>query len=219
MENASKALIIAGAILLSILIIAIGMYIYTSAQAQVNNSLTNMNTSEIEGFNSTFSSYEGVQTGSSCKALIGRLISNANTYKEEPTESGKDDESDYKSVEEDSKAEYSNSTYSEYEIDLIARTTYLESGNCGEYCQWLTASTILNLADNRGGVANVVYDYNTFNVAGMIDGCSPSDLSYSVARRVASGDRDYNVMAFRASYYHSFGTPYTSADNVYFSTY
>lgn len=142
-----------------------------------------------------------------------------NTYKEEPTESGKDDESDYKSVEEDSKAEYSNSTYSEYEIDLIARTTYLESGNCGEYCQWLTASTILNLADNRGGVANVVYDYNTFNVAGMIDGCSPSDLSYSVARRVASGDRDYNVMAFRASYYHSFGTPYTSADNVYFSTY
>ena len=118
-----------------------------------------------------------------------------------------------------SKAEYSNSTYSEYEIDLIARTTYLESGNCGEYCQWLTASTILNLADNRGGVANVVYDYNTFNVAGMIDGCSPSDLSYSVARRVASGDRDYNVMAFRASYYHSFGTPYTSADNVYFSTY
>jgi hypothetical protein len=84
MENASKALIIAGAILLSILIIAIGMYIYTSAQAQVNNSLTNMNTSEIEGFNSTFSSYDGVQTGSSCKALIGRLISNANTYKEEP---------------------------------------------------------------------------------------------------------------------------------------
>ena len=84
MENASKALIIAGAILLSILIIAIGMYIYTSAQANVNNSLTNMNTSEIEGFNSTFSSYEGVQTGSSCKALIGRLISNAKTYKEEP---------------------------------------------------------------------------------------------------------------------------------------
>lgn len=84
MENASKALIIAGAILLSILIIAIGMYIYTSAQANVNNSLTNMETSEIEGFNSTFSSYEGVQTGSSCKALIGRLISNAKTYKEEP---------------------------------------------------------------------------------------------------------------------------------------
>ena len=65
----------------------------------------------------------------------------------------------------------------------------------------------------------MVYDYNTFNVAGMIDGCSPSDLSYSVAQRVVSGDRDYSVMAFRADYYHSFGTPYTNVDNVYFSTY
>lgn len=120
---------------------------------------------------------------------------------------------------DESKEERSISGYSEHEIDLIAKTTYLESGNCGEYCQWLTASTILNLADRSGGVANVVYDYNTFNVAGYIDGCSPSDLSYSVARRVASGDRDYNVMAFRAGYYHSFGTPYESADNVYFSTY
>lgn len=109
--------------------------------------------------------------------------------------------------------------YSNSDVDLIARTVYLESGGCGEYCQWLTASTILNLADRNGGISNVVYDYNTFNVAGMIDGCSPSDLAYSVAQRVVSGDRDYSVMAFRADYYHSFGTPYTNVDNVYFSTY
>lgn len=115
--------------------------------------------------------------------------------------------------------EHPNSNYSEGDVDLIARTVYLESGGCGEYCQWLTASTILNLAESRGGVANVVYDYNTFNVADMIDYCSPSDLSYSVAKRVISGDRDYNVKAFRADYYHDFGSPYTSADNVYFSTY
>ena len=115
--------------------------------------------------------------------------------------------------------EHPNSSYSEDDVDLIARTVYLESGGCGEYCQWLTASTILNLAESRGGVANVVYDYNTFNVADMIDYCSPSDLSYSVAERVISGDRDYNVKAFRADYYHDFGSPYTSADNVYFSTY
>ena len=84
MENASKALIIAGAILLSILIIAIGMYIYSSAQAQVDSSLTTMSTSEIEGFNSTFTSYQGEQTGSNVKALINRLVANANTYSEEP---------------------------------------------------------------------------------------------------------------------------------------
>ena len=35
MENASKALIIAGAILISILIIAIGMYIYSNSQSSI----------------------------------------------------------------------------------------------------------------------------------------------------------------------------------------
>ena len=35
MENASKALIIAGAILLSILIIGMGMFIYNQAQDQI----------------------------------------------------------------------------------------------------------------------------------------------------------------------------------------
>lgn len=44
-----------------------------------------MSTSEIEGFNSTFTSYEGKQTGSNVKALMIRLVANANTYKEEPS--------------------------------------------------------------------------------------------------------------------------------------
>jgi len=84
MENASKALIIAGAILLSILIIAIGMYIYTSSQATIQNSMTDMNTQEIQAFNSNFTAYEGKQTGSQVKALIQKLVANARTYSEEP---------------------------------------------------------------------------------------------------------------------------------------
>ena len=84
MENASKALIIAGAILLSILIIAIGMFIYTSSQGTINDSLTQMNTQEIEAFNSQFTIYGGQQTGAKLKSMIGTCIANANTYKEEP---------------------------------------------------------------------------------------------------------------------------------------
>lgn len=109
--------------------------------------------------------------------------------------------------------------YSYYEYDLLARTIYQESGICGEYCQWLVGSTVLNLADRRGGIENVVFDYNTFNVAHILFDATPSDLSYAVARRLISGDRDYKVMAFRDSYYHNFGTPYTSVDNMYFSVY
>ena len=84
MENASKALLIAGAILLAILIIAIGMFIYTSAQSTVNNSMTSMTTQEIDAFNNQFISYEQAQTGSNIKAMIGRLVANAKTYAEEP---------------------------------------------------------------------------------------------------------------------------------------
>ena len=85
MENASKALLIAGAILLCILIIAIGMFIYNSAQSTITESMNSMSTQEIEAFNNQFSGYEGVQSGSNIKALMGRLIGNADTYKDEPT--------------------------------------------------------------------------------------------------------------------------------------
>lgn len=112
-----------------------------------------------------------------------------------------------------------NDEYSDYELDLLARTIYQESGICGEYCQWLVGSTVLNLADERGGIENVVFDYNTFNVAYILYDCTPSDLSYAVAERLMSGDRDYNVKAFRSDYYHDFGTPYTCVDNMYFSVY
>jgi predicted PurR-regulated permease PerM len=83
MENASKALIIAGAILISILIIAIGMYIYSSSTNSINEGIGSMSTQEKEAFNANWANYEGKQTGTQVKAMISKLISNANTYQEE----------------------------------------------------------------------------------------------------------------------------------------
>ena len=83
MENASKALLIAGAILISILIIAIGMYIYSTSQGSINNAMTQMDTQEIEAFNKEWSIYDGRMTGSQVKALIGKLIANVETYRDE----------------------------------------------------------------------------------------------------------------------------------------
>ena len=40
---------------------------------------------EVDGFNSTFLSYAGKVNGSEVKALLQRLLANANTYKEEPS--------------------------------------------------------------------------------------------------------------------------------------
>ena len=74
MENASKALIIAGAILLSILLISLGIMIFTQAQDTVTNS--GMSDEEVEAFNNNFTKYEGKQKGTMVKSLINAVLAN-----------------------------------------------------------------------------------------------------------------------------------------------
>ena len=75
MENASKALIIAGAILLSILIITLGIMIYRQAAGVVNNNA--MDEAEVAAFNSKFTQYCGNNVrGSTVNALAEAVISN-----------------------------------------------------------------------------------------------------------------------------------------------
>ena len=52
MENASKALIIAGAVLIGILIISMGVLLATSLQKTAKTYYTSMTTNEIQKFNS-----------------------------------------------------------------------------------------------------------------------------------------------------------------------
>lgn len=73
MENASKALIIAGAILLAILLISLGIMIFTQAQDVTKNS--GMSKAEINAFNSQFTKYEGTRRGSEIKSLIQEVNS------------------------------------------------------------------------------------------------------------------------------------------------
>jgi hypothetical protein len=80
MENASKALIIAGAILLSILIIALGIYVFNIAKSAVNTD--QLSSVEKDTFNKTFTMYEGEQIGSDVKALLSNVISNIGTNKD-----------------------------------------------------------------------------------------------------------------------------------------
>ena len=75
MENASKALIIAGAILLAILIISLGIMIYNQASGVVNNNA--MNEVDISTFNNKFTQYEGTNVrGAQVKALIQQVVTN-----------------------------------------------------------------------------------------------------------------------------------------------
>ena len=75
MENASKALIIAGAILLAILIISLGILIYNQAAGVVNSNA--MSEVERSNFNQKFTQYEGESVrGSTVRALLQAVLSN-----------------------------------------------------------------------------------------------------------------------------------------------
>lgn len=81
MENASKALIIAGAILLSILIIGLGMMVFNNAK----NALTsaNLDQEQIDAFNSKFETYIGEnKRGSDIKTLCN-AVKNSNAAEDE----------------------------------------------------------------------------------------------------------------------------------------
>ncbi len=72
MENASKALIIAGAILLSILLISLGIMVFNQAQDTIGNS--GISKAQISTFNSAFTKYEGnLKNGTDVKALISEI--------------------------------------------------------------------------------------------------------------------------------------------------
>lgn len=67
MENASKALIIAGSIILAVLIIVLGMYFYNQAVGIGKN--INMTEYELQAYNSKFINYEGKASGTKAREL------------------------------------------------------------------------------------------------------------------------------------------------------
>ena len=82
MENASKALIIAGAILLAILIISLGIMIYNQASGVVNNNA--ISEVDITSFNQKFTQYEGDNVkGTQVDALIDQIRTNNVTYQDD----------------------------------------------------------------------------------------------------------------------------------------
>ncbi len=75
MENASKALIIAGAILISILIISLGAYFYSTAASSAKKA--DLSSTEAQAQNGQFESYFGnKRTASEVKSLMSLVRTN-----------------------------------------------------------------------------------------------------------------------------------------------
>lgn len=79
MENASKALIIAGAILISIVLVAIAVMVVGNLNTSVDETVAQMDQTAKDMFNAQFENFEGRQSGSNARQLISRVISNNTT--------------------------------------------------------------------------------------------------------------------------------------------
>ena len=74
MENASKALIIAGAILISILLITLGIIVYNGSRSTIDESMGSMDETTVTMTNSKISQYEGNKvSASNVRALFNQV--------------------------------------------------------------------------------------------------------------------------------------------------
>ena len=78
MDNASKALIMAGAILIAVALVGVGVYLYQSAAGTVGTGVDQLAAASMETKNAMIEQYEGKLKGSDLKQLIRRV----NAYNE-----------------------------------------------------------------------------------------------------------------------------------------
>lgn len=77
MENASKALLIAGSVLIAVLLIAVGMRLFNSTTGTSDVATGHMESTGIATFNSKFTAYAGSnKSASQVKALANVVIAN-----------------------------------------------------------------------------------------------------------------------------------------------
>ena len=76
MENASKALLIAAAVLIVILLIAFGMRIFNSTSGTTDSLDKTMSSAETAAFNNKFTGYIGTQSIQKAKALANIISVN-----------------------------------------------------------------------------------------------------------------------------------------------
>lgn len=67
MENASKALVIAGAILVSIILVSLGIVVINQVKSKISNA--NLSSEEVQAFNSKFDTYLGDINGTQANQL------------------------------------------------------------------------------------------------------------------------------------------------------
>lgn len=118
MENASKALLIAGAILICILLITLGLFVYKSAQGTIETAAGQMGQQQKEMYNAMIKKYIGdSKKGSDVKLMIEDIISQNDQYVNESGKFISIHQSGVKGFNTDTDLESACSTANVYEAD------------------------------------------------------------------------------------------------------
>lgn len=108
------------------------------------------------------------------------------------------------------------------EKDVLMRSLYREAGGTSFLCQVYVCSATLNLWDysySNKPLSSMLHTYTTFETAPTIDSVTEDQKKHvkDAVDYVLNGGRVKDIKYFRTNYYHDFGTPVTSIENVFFS--
>lgn len=77
MDNASKALIIAGAILIAVMLVSLGVMLYNTAAGVAETTVGSVDALGVSGFNAQFETYLGTgKSKSQAAGLISKVLAN-----------------------------------------------------------------------------------------------------------------------------------------------
>lgn len=85
MENASKAMIIIGSVIVTVLIISAALFVYGRSQGLLVSTGESMSDQEKLSFNQQWTYYDGEQTGDSVKDLLRKMMKNCTINADEQT--------------------------------------------------------------------------------------------------------------------------------------
>lgn len=162
MENATKGLMIAGAILIAIVLIGIGVFLVSQAQGFMDQGGDQFDEMTIMSFNSQFENYSGRRSGSEVKKLISIVnTSNLTAHRE--------------------------GTYAEQGILLTFvdhnKTTYTVDGTQEDY-----QSSSANRASNAANTGKTYYvSLANSNETGLINAIGISAESQTAADALVAG--------------------------------
>ena len=88
MENASKSLIMAAEILLGVMIISIGVYLFNTLGSYSSETTSQIEDAQIAQFNDQFLKYYGTSGGETIKCTIHTIVGLANLAQRINTENG-----------------------------------------------------------------------------------------------------------------------------------